>query len=265
MSARRFAPLAALCLLTITAAARADLLDDILERGTIRIGVSEFVPWTMRSSSGALIGFEVDLAKKLAADMGVKADIRALAWEGIIGNLQRGEIDVIAAGMAITPERALKVNFSQPIARSGVGLATNTRLTADMTSISELDSEEIIIATVAKTLSHEVSKSLFEEATIVVFDDARLAEKAVLEGEAHAYLASMPEAVFLSLRNAAVVDIPIDEPLLASSEGLAVRKGEQELLNFLNAWVVARQTDKWIPSTRDYWFRTLDWAQGDAR
>jgi len=36
-------------------------------------------------------------------------------------------------------------------------------------------------------------------------------------------------------------------------------KGEQEFLNFLNAWVVARQTDKWLGTTRDYWFKTIDW------
>jgi len=63
-----------------------------------------------------------------------------------------------------------------------------------------------------------------------------------------------------ALRNPAVVDVPIDEPLPASAEGLAVRKGEQQLLNFLDAWVTSRQADKWIQSTRDYWFETLDWA-----
>lgn len=260
MIARPFIRLFAPCLLLMTAAAQADALDEILERGSLRVGIAEFVPWTMKTRSGELIGFEVDLANKLAADMGVTADIRVVDWDGIIGSLQRGEIDVIAAGMAITPERALKVAFTLPIARSGVGLATNTRLTENIKSMSELNNEDVVIATTADTLAHEVSKSLFDEAEIVVFDNSKLAEAAVLEGKAHAYLASMPETIFLALRNAAVVDTPLDEPLLASSEGLAVQKGEQELLNFLNAWVVARQTDKWIPSTRDYWFRTLDWA-----
>ena len=41
---------------------------------------------------------------------------------------------------------------------------------------------------------------------------------------------------------------------------LAVARGEQELLNFLNTWVTARQTDKWLPTTRDYWFESMTWA-----
>ena len=53
------------------------------------------------------------------------------------------------------------------------------------------------------------------------------------------------------------------EPLVASSEAFAVRKGEQQLLNFLDAWVTARQSDKWLPTTRDYWFATLDWLEDE--
>ena len=96
--------------------ADADVLDDILDRGTIRVGVAEFVPWTIRTKSGELIGFEIDVAKKIASDMGVKPEFTVYEWEKIIPALQRGEIDVIAGGMAITPSRALQVNFSRPLA-----------------------------------------------------------------------------------------------------------------------------------------------------
>jgi len=250
---------ALLALLFATTSA-ADVLDRILERGSLRVGVAEFVPWTMKNAKGELIGFEVDLARKLAADMGVTPDLRVYEWEAIIAALQKGEIDVIAGGMAITPERALQVNFSRPVATSGVGIATNTSMTADMQRFEDLNHPDVIIATGAETLSAEVSGMLFDGARVTVFDSSRQAAAAVLDGEAHVYLASMPEVVFLALRNPAVVDVPIDEPLLASAEGLAVRKGEQQLLNFLDAWVTSRQADKWIQSTRDYWFETLDWA-----
>ena len=50
---------------------------------------------------------------------------------------------------------------------------------------------------------------------------------------------------------------------MASSEALAVKKGEQQLLNFLDAWVTARQTDKWLATTRGYWFETMDWMPDD--
>jgi len=253
--------LLALLIFFACAAASADALDRIIDRGSLRIGVAEFVPWTMKDADGELIGFEIDLGHKLAADMGVTADIRLYDWEEVIAALEKREIDVIAGGMAITPKRALRVNFSRPVARSGVGIATNTRMTSDMQTLEELNHPDIVIATAADTMSAEVSQTLFDEANVIVFGNGNEAAAAVLDGEAHAYLASMPEIMFLSLRNPDVVDVPIDEPLFASAEALAVRKGEQELLTFLDAWVTARQADKWIQSTRDYWFGTLDWAE----
>ena len=102
--------------------------------------------------------------------------------------------------------------------------------------------------------------SFFDQANLKIHPSSELAENDVLEGRAHAYLASVPEINFLALTNAGKVDVPMTEPLMASSEGLAVKKGEQALLNFLNAWVVARQTDKWLGTTREYWFNTIDWV-----
>ena len=71
----------------------------------------------------------------------------------------------------------------------------------------------------------------------------------------------MPEARFLALQNPDKLDLPIDKPLLASSEALGVKKGEQQLLNFLDAWVTARRTDQWLQTSRDYWFGTLEWTE----
>lgn len=240
--------------------ADADVLDDILDRGTIRVGVAEFVPWTIRTKSGELIGFEIDVAKKIASDMGVKPEFTVYEWEKIIPALQQGEIDVIAGGMAITPGRALKVNFSRPLATSGVSLATNTGKTQDITSLKDLNDERVVITVVADTLAHSVAQTFFDKAKIKVHPTSDLAEKDVLEARAHAYVASVPEVNFLALKNAGKIDVPMTEPIMASSEGLAVKKGEQELVNFLNAWVIARQSDKWLGTAHDYWFKTMDWV-----
>jgi polar amino acid transport system substrate-binding protein len=242
----------------------ADVLDDVLDRGTLRVGVAEFVPWTMKTKSGELIGFEIEIARKIASDMDVTPEIKIYEWEKIIPALQNGEIDVIAGGMAITPGRALKVNFSRPLAESGVSLATNSERTQNITSLKELNSEAAVISVVAETFAHSVAKTFFDQAKIKVYPTSDLAEQEVLEGRAHVYLATVAEVNFLALMNPGKVDVPMSEPLVASREGLAVKKGEQELLNFLNAWVVAREADKWLGTTHQYWFNTIDWV-ADAK
>lgn len=261
VSARKILQVLPILLMLAMSPAQADVLDDVLKRKTLRVGVSEFTPWTVRTESGELIGFEIDLARKLAEDMGVDPDFKVYQWNDIINALQLGEIDIIAGGMAITPARALQVNFSRPVATSGVGLATNTEMTADIETLADLNDASITITTVSDSLAAGVAQRLFTDANVQTFAEPGPAEAEVLEGRAHAYLATMPEVRFLTLKNSRTVDMPISEPLLASSEALAVRRGEQELLNFLNAWVTARQSDKWIPTTHEYWFGTLDWME----
>ncbi len=257
---RFLAPLLPLLFLLPPGFAVADALDDILERGVLRVGVSEFVPWTMRTDDGELVGFEIDVAKKIAGDMGVKPEFHVYDWAKIIPALKAGEIDIIAGGMAMTPARALQVNFTRPTAESGIGIATNTEMTKHITTFAELNDPAIIVATVAETYAASVAEMFFNAASVNTFKTVEMAEEQLLKGRAHVYLAGMSEARFLALRNPDVVDIPVGEPLVAQSEGLAVRKGEQELLNFLNTWVTARQTDNWLPTTRDYWFETMTWA-----
>lgn len=260
---RTLSRLLPLAVLLFSGAAFADVLDDILERGTIRVGVSEFVPWTMRTADGELVGFEIDVAKKIAGDMGVTAEFVVYDWGDIIAALNDGDIDLIAGGMAMTPARALEVNFTRPTAESGIGIATNTEMTKDLTSFAQLNDPKIIVATVADTYAASVAEMFFDEASVNTFRSVELAEEQLVKGRAHVYLAGMSEARFLALKHPDIVDIPVGEPLVAQSEGLAVRKGEQELLNFLNTWVTARQTDKWLPTTRAYWFDTMTWAMDD--
>ena len=139
--------------------------------------------------------------------------------------------------MAITPRRALQVNFSQPLANSGISIATNVEKTKNVSALRHLNDERIVIAVVADTLAQSVTHTFFPAANIKVYPTSEIAEKEILENRAHAYVASVPEINFLALKNRKRIDLPISEPIMASSEGLAVKKGEQQLLNFLNSWI----------------------------
>jgi len=258
---RIFARALPVLLLLIFTPVSADVLDDILEKKTLRVGVAEFVPWTMRGKSGELIGFEIDVGRKIAEDMGVEASFNVYDWEDMIPALERGDIDIIAGGMAITPARALRVNFTRPLADSGVGLVTNTSMTREISMLAELNNENITITTVSDTLAASVAEKLFADANIKIYEAPGPAEADLIKGRAHAYIAGMPEARFLALQNPDKLDLPIDKPLLASSEALGVKKGEQQFLNFLDAWVTARRTDQWLQTSRDYWFGTLEWTE----
>ncbi len=85
--------------------------------------MSTFVPWAMRDKQGELIGFEIDVAKRLAADSGWQVEFVPTAWDGIIPLLAK-KFDVIIGGMSVTPERSKVCCLLHPT-HSGVQLAAN--------------------------------------------------------------------------------------------------------------------------------------------
>jgi len=245
--------------------AQANVMDDILERGTLRVGIAEFVPWAMPAKQGGHVGYDVDLGIKIARDMDVRAEFKTYEWKDMIPALESGEVDMIAGGIVITPQRALRITFSDPVALSGAGMATNTHMTKDVENLQQLNDPDIVIATVTDTFSEGVARSVFDKAEIHSHGNKDDAEKEILEGRAHAYVSSLPAVQFLVTNNSDAIDLPLSEPLVGWAEALAVQKGEQELLNFLNAWVTAHKADRWLNVTREYWFESKDWTQDVKR
>ena len=256
-----------LLLLTILVSplAQANTIDEILERGTLRVGIAEFVPWAMPAKRGGHVGHDVDLGIKIAKDMGVRAEFKAYEWKDIIPALEAGEVDMIAAGIVVTPQRALRITFTQPVALSGAGMATNTHMTRDIENLEQLNDPDIVIATITDTFTEGVARSIFDKAEIHSHGNKDDAEKEILEGRAHAYISSLPAVQFLVANNSDAIDLPLSDPLVGWAEALAVQKGEQQLLNFLNAWITAHKADRWLNSTREYWFESLEWTKDVKR
>jgi polar amino acid transport system substrate-binding protein len=109
------------------------VIETIKEDGVIRIGLSLFVPWSMRDKNGELIGFELDVGRKLAEDMGVEVEFVPTAWDGIIPALVSGQFRRHHLRHVDHAARNLTVNFTDPYAYSGLTILANTAMTEGFT------------------------------------------------------------------------------------------------------------------------------------
>ena len=91
------------------------VIEEVQDRGTLRVGLGLFEPWSACNADGELVGFEIDVATKVAEDMGVEIEFVRTNWNYIISELIAEEFDVIISGMAILPGRSLKVNFTSSV------------------------------------------------------------------------------------------------------------------------------------------------------
>ena len=240
-------------------------LDKINERGSLRVGMSTFVPWAMRNKQGDLVGFEIDVAKRLAEDSGWKVEFVPTAWDGIIPSLLSKKFDVIIGGMSITEARAKSVLFTEPYSHSGVQLAANKELAEGFTQISDFDSRRVKIAARRGAFTVQVARETFPKAKVLQFDDDAQAFQEVLTGNAHAVIASSPKPEHETIKNADTLFIPFEERLSKGNEAFAVRLGETDKAEFFNEWIKARTEDGWLKERYEYWFSTLDWQDQIAQ
>ncbi|GAA4122890.1 transporter substrate-binding domain-containing protein [Aminobacter aganoensis] len=245
---------------TAMAEGQGKLIQQIKERGKVIVGMASFVPWAMRDKEGNWIGFEIDVANKLATDLGVQLELAPTAWDGIIPALNAGKLDVIVGGLSITPERQQSVDFTEPYSHSGVGVAANKELNVGREWPEGYNSADVTFTCKRGIMACQEIQKRFPKATLRQFDDTATAFQEVINGSAHASVSSEPAPTFYTLRNSERLFQPTKEYLLSGSEGMALRKGDPETIATLDAWIAKENAGGWLKERHDYWFRTRDWA-----
>lgn len=236
------------------------MIETIKRRGLLKVGMSTFVPWAMRDKDGDLIGFEIDVARKLAEDMGVEVEFVPTAWDGIIPSLISGKFDVIIGGMSITPQRNLTVNFTAPYANSSVGVMAHVAEADGMAWPDDYNSTDVTFSCRRGATPCEYIKTNFPKATLRLFDDQAQVVQEVLNGNATAMMSSQPLPAFTIYENPEVVFAPTEELINPSNEAFALRKGDVDALNFFNNWILLRKSDGWLDERHAYWFGGRPWA-----
>jgi polar amino acid transport system substrate-binding protein len=95
--------------------AGADALDQIKARGVLTVGTkADYQPFGFRDASGAIVGFEPDLAKEIATALGVKLELVPVVSSTRIQLLTEGKVDLLIATMNDTPERRKLADIVQP-------------------------------------------------------------------------------------------------------------------------------------------------------
>ena len=170
------------------------VIGKVLRRDLLRVGVGLFEPWVMCDVNGNLIGYEIDVARKLAEDIGVRIQFVRTDWYFIIPSLIEEKFDLIISGMAITPERSLHVNFSVPYSEFGTLVVANTMGTEGLTTLADLDSADVVFGARAGTVPEQAVADNFPKATLRTFDSDTGLLQALVSGEVHVAAADQIKA-----------------------------------------------------------------------
>lgn len=256
-----------LCLGTFSKAASiqqdltaASTIETIKKRGVLKVGMDIFQPWAMKDKNGKLVGFEIDVATRLAEDMGVKIEFIPTAWSGIIPALLTGKFDVIIGGMGITPQRALQVNFSEPYDYSGMGIVAHKQLAAGFNSLASFNKPDVEIAVKLGTTAAAAAKKFLPLATLRMFDTEPQAYQELRNGKVHAVIGLAPRPAYEAVDYADTLFLPVKGTFTKEPIGFAMRKGDPDTLAFFNSWITVVSLEGWLEERHGYWFDNKDWA-----
>lgn len=234
-------------------------VEQVLRRGVLNVGMSTFVPWAMKDKAGNFIGFEIDVASRLARDMGVKVNFVPTKWSGIIPSLLTGKFDVIIGGMGIRPDRNQKVNFSIPYNYSGMSLLAHKERAARFDTLEAFNRPDVVIAARIGTTAAGAAKKHMPKAQLRLFDDEAQAVQELLNGRVHALVASAPLPAFQAIKYPDKLFLPLPDTFTKEPNGFAVRKGDIDTLNYFDNWIRVVDAEGWLRERQHYWFGTRDW------
>lgn len=235
-------------------------VDEIQKRGSIRVGMSTFVPWAMRDKKGELIGFEIDVATQLAKDMEVDIEFIPTAWDGIIPALLAGKFDVIIGGMSITEERAKTVDFTVPYAHSSLGVMANKKIAEDLSWPDDFNSTDITFVCRRGATPCTYIQNEFPKATLRQFDDQGQTLQEVLNGNAHAMIASQPLPAHTIFGNPEIVFAPTTGKIEPGNEAFAMRKDDPDSLEYFSGWINTNNENGFLDERHQYWFGGREWG-----
>lgn len=235
------------------------VIEQIIHRGTLRVGMDIFVPWAMKNKKGELIGLEIDVARRLAEDMGVKVQFVPTRWSGIIPALIADKFDVIIGGMSVTPKRNLKINFTRPYYYSSQGLLANIKMTRGFT-LKDFNRPGVTLAARLGSTAALAAKKNFPLAKLRLFDDEPSAVQEVRNGRVHAMVGSQPLPAQMAADNPGLLKA-YPEQLLKEPICFGVRKGDVDALNFFNNWIEIQHSRGWVRQRYAYWFESTAWKK----
>lgn len=210
-------------------------LDKIKAAGVLKIGTEgTYAPFTYHDASGALVGFDVEIAAAVAQKLGVKPQFIEGKWDGLIAGLDTKRYDIVANEVTITDARKAKYDFSVPYIVSKAVLIVRSDNTS-IKSFADLKGKK----TGGSLTSNFARLAQENGATVVAVDGFNQAVDLVLSGRVDAaindslsYLDYKKQKRDAKLRVAASLED-------ADRQGILIRKGNAEVLAAIDAALAA--------------------------
>ena len=220
--------------LLVAGPAQADL-SDILEAGTVKIAIPEnFPPFGSLGAEGEYVGYDVDVAKLIGKDLGVKVELVPVTSKQRIPFLETGKVDLVISSMGANPGRAKSIWFSSAYAPFFSGAFAKDSMA--ISSVKDLAGKKVGLT--GGTLEDlELTKMAPKSAEIIRFGDNAATLAAYVSGQVDVLVTGNTVAAKLSKDNP---NLKIETKFIIkeSPAFIGIKKGNFDLLQWVNVFIL---------------------------
>ena len=231
----------------------APALDRIRQRGAVRVGyLPDSLPFVYENAAGRLVGFDVEMAHELAAELAVKLELVPVERERLVERLESGYCDIVMSGLAVTPARAAELRLSTSYLDETLALvvrdeARDRFATWDgIRAMPQLSIRVPRIPYYVKKLQAELpnAKLMVVDWTSDLFDTASPADAIALTAERGSTMTLLNPAYSVVVPQPGVLKVPL---------AYAMANGDTRLASFIDTWIELKRKDGTTDRLFSHW------------
>ena len=238
-----------LILINFNSIAFSSVLDEIVQNGILKVGTTgDFPGWSFKNpETNEYEGFDIDVAKKLASDMGVDVEFVPTDWKNLVSGVVSSKYHMTSSA-SITAKRALTAGYTDSYYGTGTVAMTLVKNKSEISNWESIDGSKSIAVTMGTVFENEAKKS-FPNSKIIAIEAPAREYQEVLSGRADVSLTSKVDALKLVTLYPELSIVNLDEPKNAKLFAILVPREDQEWINCINHWIADQKNKGFFDQT----------------
>lgn len=227
-------------------AASSSSVSAIKKRGVLRVAVfGDLPPYGWVNKNGKRVGYDVELARQMAKDMGVKVKFVQVNANNRVDTLNSNKADIVLANFTVTPDRKQVVDFAKPYMKVSVGVVSPKKKA--VTKVSQLKGKKVIVTKGTTAENYFTSK---QKGISLLKFDSKTQQFNALKNNRAAALADDNSYLYAWVKKNPKYTVGIKSIGPKQYIGPAVKKGNKSLLNWSNKEIAKLNKQDFF--TKDY-------------
>ena len=229
---------------------------------TLVVGTTgDFPPFAANTTQGTVIGFDIDLAHKLAYGLGLTLKLKRMEFAKLLPAVKDGSIDIALSGITMMPSRNLEVAFIGPYATSGQSLLGREKLISSITSNEALAGVDFKVAALKGSTSERAAREGIPHADITLTSTHDQSLILLIDGKVDAILADFPFCKVAEFRYPQHHFKALENPLTFEPLGIAISGDDPLFQNLIQNFLIVMEGSGTLKNLTDKWFKSNGWIK----